>query len=59
MPSAGLVTFPKAGHLINLEDPAAFNEAIDDFHAALSAECWHLRDANTTGASAYISEEKS
>lgn len=59
MPSAGLVTFPKAGHLINLEDPTAFNGAIDDFHATLATGHWHLRDVSTTGASAYLSEEDS
>lgn len=59
MPSAGLFTFPKAGHLINLEDPAAFNAAVDDFHAAVMGGNWHLRDTNTTGASAYLSEEES
>ena len=57
MPSAGLVTFPKSGHLINLEDPGAFNAAIDDFLAALAAGSWPRRDASTTGASAYLSED--
>lgn len=56
MPSAGLVTFPKSGHLINLEDPAAFNAAIDDFLAAVAAGHWPRRDGSTTGASAYLSE---
>ncbi|MDE0780063.1 MAG: alpha/beta hydrolase [Alphaproteobacteria bacterium] len=57
MPGAGLVTFPKAGHLINLEDPDAFNSAIDDFHAAMTADQWPLRDHATTGNSAYLSED--
>lgn len=56
MPSAGLVTFPKSGHLINLEDPATFNAAIDDFLAAVAAGRWPRRDGSTTGASAYLSE---
>lgn len=59
MPGAGLITFPKSGHLINLEDPAAFNAAIDDFLAAVATHNWPLRDASTTGASAYLSEDQS
>jgi len=59
IPGAGLVAFPKSGHLINLEDPAAFNAAIDAFHVAVAAGHWHLRDASTTGASAYLSEDAS
>jgi pimeloyl-ACP methyl ester carboxylesterase len=57
LPGAGLVTFPKAGHLINLEDPSTFNAAIESFHAAVAAGHWHLRDASTTGASPYLSED--
>jgi pimeloyl-ACP methyl ester carboxylesterase len=57
MPSAGLVTFAKSGHLINLEDPAAFNAAIDRFHVAVARGQWLRRDAATTGNSAYLSEE--
>jgi pimeloyl-ACP methyl ester carboxylesterase len=57
IPGAGLVTFPKAGHLINLEDPTAFNAAIDKFHKAIDDGLWHLRDAATTGASPYLSED--
>ena len=56
MPSAGLVTFPKSGHLINLEYPATFNAAIDDFLAAVADGRWPRRDGSTTGASAYLSE---
>lgn len=59
IPAAGLVTFPKSGHLINLEDPAAFNAALDDFHTAVASGHWPLRDASTTGTSAYLSEDAS
>jgi pimeloyl-ACP methyl ester carboxylesterase len=58
MPSAGLVTFAKSGHLINLEDPAAFNNAIDIFHNNVTASQWPLRDTATTGTSAYLAEEE-
>lgn len=57
LPSAGLVTFPKAGHLINLEEPSAFNSAIENFYTAVAAGLWHLRDESTTGASSYLSED--
>lgn len=57
MPSAGLVTFAKSGHLINLEDPDTFNNAIDTFHDNVAASQWTLRDTATTGTSAYLAEE--
>jgi len=59
MPSAGLVVFPKSGHLINLEDPAAFNAAIDAFHRDVAGDRWPRRDSTTTGNSAYLSQEDS
>ena len=31
IPSAGLMVFPKTGHTINLEEPALFNFAVQDF----------------------------
>ncbi|MBS28036.1 MAG: alpha/beta hydrolase [Alphaproteobacteria bacterium] len=57
MPAAGLVVFPKSGHLINLEDPAGFNAAIDSFHAAIGSGQWSRRNASSTGTSAYLSSE--
>ncbi len=58
IPSSGLVTFPKSGHLINLEDPDGFNAAIDAFHGAVAAGQWPSRNAATTGSSAYLAEDK-
>lgn len=58
IPSSGLVTFPKSGHLINLEDPVAFNAAIDAFHDAVADRQWPLRNAATKGSSAYLAEDK-
>jgi len=58
IPSSGLVTFPKSGHLINLEDPDGFNAAIDAFHGAVAAGKWPGRNAATTGSSAYLAEDK-
>lgn len=57
MPTAGLVTFPKAGHLINLEDPAGFNAAIEAFHAAVVEGSWTPRDPAARPGSAYLSDE--
>ena len=59
MPSAGLVVFPKSGHLINLEDPAAFNAAVDNFHRDVADDRWPRRDGATTGTSAYLSQDDS
>jgi pimeloyl-ACP methyl ester carboxylesterase len=32
-----LISIPGAGHLANLEQPAAFNQAVDQFLASLDA----------------------
>ncbi len=53
MPMAGLLVLPKSGHLINLEDPAIFNRAIDEFHAAVAAGDWPARAPGSTAANAY------
>ncbi len=45
MPSAGLACFPKAGHLINLEEPTGFNAAVADFLRAVSGGAWPIREA--------------
>ena len=44
MPMAGLVVMPKSGHLINLENPAAFNAEIEAFLDAVAADEWQPRD---------------
>src|SRR5689334_2778573 len=51
IPSAGLMVFPKTGHTINLEEPALFNFALQDFFAQVESGRWMLRDKRTeTGA---------
>lgn len=57
MPTAGLAVLPKSGHLINLEDPAIFNRAIDEFLAAVATARWPVRAPGTTGANAYTPQE--
>jgi len=44
MPTAGLVVLPRAGHLINLEEPEAFNRALTEFFAAVEVGRWAPRD---------------
>ncbi len=41
LPAAGLRIFPKTGHAINLEEPERFNQALDDFFAAVEDGRWH------------------
>ena len=44
IPTAALVVMPNAGHTINLEDPAAFNQHIADFLHAVDVGSWRPRD---------------
>ena len=44
IPASGLMVLPKTGHTINLEEPAAFNQAVADFHAQVAAGRWLARD---------------
>ena len=49
MPGAGLAVIPKSGHLLNLEEPAAFNLRVARFHQAVADGGWPLRDMSTVG----------
>lgn len=51
MPGAGLDVVPKSGHLLNLEEPAAFNLRIKQFHQLVAKGSWPLRDMSTVGFS--------
>ena len=44
IPACGLLVLPKTGHTINLEEPAAFNQAVADFFAQVAAGRWPPRD---------------
>ncbi|HEX9463981.1 MAG TPA: alpha/beta hydrolase [Alphaproteobacteria bacterium] len=44
IPNAGLVVLPNAGHAINLEEPALFNQQLDDFFHAVELGKWPKRD---------------
>ncbi|BAM92533.1 putative alpha/beta-hydrolases superfamily [Bradyrhizobium oligotrophicum S58] len=42
--ASGLTFFPKSGHVLNLEEPALFNEAVERFIALVEAGRWGARD---------------
>jgi proline iminopeptidase len=42
--ASGLVTMPKTGHLVNLEEPDLFNQVVGDFLARVDAGRWPVRD---------------
>jgi proline iminopeptidase len=44
LPAAGLAMFPKSGHVLNLEEPALFNETVERFIALVEAGRWPVRD---------------
>lgn len=50
IPSAGLWVLPRSGHTINLEEPDAFNRGVSEFHAAVEAGAWGLRDPRSLGS---------
>jgi len=43
IPTAGLVMMPQAGHMVNLEEPAAFNAALAEFFEQVEHGKWHRR----------------
>ena len=49
--SAGLVVVPNTGHAVNLEEPAAFNQHLDDFFDAVENGRWPMRDPRATAGS--------
>ncbi|MGJ4993835.1 alpha/beta fold hydrolase [Bradyrhizobium sp. HKCCYLS3077] len=50
LPASGLAVFPKSGHVLNLEEPALFNEAVERFIALVEAGRWEPRDPRSSGA---------
>lgn len=51
LPASGLAMFPKSGHVLNLEEPALFNEMVERFIALVEAGRWPVRDPRSMGAS--------
>ena len=50
LPAAGLTFFPKSGHVLNLEEPALFNEMVERFIALVEAGRWGVRDPRSVAA---------
>jgi 3-oxoadipate enol-lactonase len=50
LPAAGLTFFPKSGHVLNLEEPALFNEMVERFVALVEAGRWGARDPRSVAA---------
>ena len=44
IPASGLAMFPKSGHVLNLEEPALFNEMVERFVTLVEAGRWPVRD---------------
>ncbi|TPQ33828.1 alpha/beta hydrolase [Bradyrhizobium guangdongense] len=50
LPAAGLAFFPKTGHVLNLEEPALFNESVGRFITLVEAGRWPVRDPRSVPA---------
>src|ERR1700754_1574781 len=48
LPASGLTFFPKSGHVLNLEEPALFNEMVERFIGLVEANRWNPRDPRST-----------
>ena len=48
IPTAALIVMPNAGHTINLEEPAAFNQHIAEFFHTVDVGAWRKRDPRAT-----------
>lgn len=44
IPASGLVTFPRSGHTLNLEESDLFNRTVQDFLTAVETDTWRPRD---------------
>src|SRR5438270_11672713 len=44
LPASGLALFPKSGHVLNLEEPALFNERVERFITLVEAGRGPARD---------------
>lgn len=57
LPVAGLSIFPKSGHTVNLEEPALFNDSVQEFLWRLEAGAWGERDPRARARSTMFPEE--
>jgi pimeloyl-ACP methyl ester carboxylesterase len=51
IPASGLAVLPRTGHTANLEEPGAFNRAVDGFLAAAARGAWRPRDPRSISES--------
>ena len=49
--ASALVVLPNSGHTINIEEPEAFNQAVNEFLTQVTAGRWPHRDPGSTGGS--------
>jgi pimeloyl-ACP methyl ester carboxylesterase len=45
--TSALAVLPRTGHTVNLEEPARFNDLLEDFFAAVDGNRWGRRDPRT------------
>jgi hypothetical protein len=45
---------PRTGHAVNLEEPAAFNHAVQEFFSAVERGKWRSRDPQSLAGSGLI-----
>ena len=50
VPAAGLAVLPRSGHTVNLEEPAAFNQLVQDLFSTADAGRWSPRDPRSLAA---------
>lgn len=56
--TAGLFALPNTGHVVNLEEPAAFNAALLEFLTLAESGRWPVRDPRSVGRSSMIPEAR-
>jgi pimeloyl-ACP methyl ester carboxylesterase len=57
IPRCGLLMLPRTGHTINLEEPAAFNRALENFLHDVERGCWQAQ-AHLAGGSYLLVPDK-
>lgn len=58
VPRCGVLMLPKTGHGINLEEPAAFNAALENFIHAVERDRWGVSPTTSARSFTLIPEEK-
>ena len=58
LPMAGLSILPKSGHTVNLEEPALFNDSVQEFLWRVEAGAWGQRDPRARAESTMFPEDQ-